>query len=128
MYAVQPQCENLILGASHDNGYARILSKLETDGVAKGKVILLRGASFAPELERFDSSLFPRVNFGELFMDKKLEVGKKYSQVAAGNNSPMGRKSISPMPTPTRLVEPELCNIPFSKCADNSGLAVSQES
>ena len=111
MYAVQPQCENIILGQSHDNGYARILSKLETDGVAKGKVILLQGASFAPELDRFDSGLFPRVRFSELFMDRKLEVGKKYSQVAAeSNTSAMGRKSISPMPTPTRLVEPELCN------------------
>ena len=112
MYAVQPQCENLILGASHDNGYARILSKLETDGVIHGKAILLQGASFAPELNRFDSSLFPKVRFGELFMDKKLDGGKKYSQVAADNFSPMMRKSISPMPTPTRLVEPELCNTP----------------
>jgi hypothetical protein len=110
MYAVQPQCENLILGVTHDNGYALLLSKLEAEGVKPGKVILLQGAGFAPELDRFDSSLFPRVRFGELFMEKKLEVGKKYSQVAAADNiSPVLRKSISPKPAPVRLAEPELC-------------------
>jgi len=110
MYAVQPQCENLILGVTHDNGYALLLSKLEAEGVKPGKVILLQGAGFAHELERFDSSLFPRVRFGELFMEKKLEVGKKYSQVAAADNiSPVLRKSISPKPAPVRLTEPELC-------------------
>src|SRR5579859_3239165 len=110
MYAVQPQCQNLVLGTSHDNGSVRILSKLETDGIMPGKIILLQGATFAHELERFDSGLYPRIRFGELFMDKRLDSGKKYAQVAAELPSQMARKSTSPLPTPTRLAEPELCN------------------
>jgi hypothetical protein len=107
-----PQCDHIILGASHDNGYIRILSKLETANVSPGKVILLQGPSFATELERFDTVLFPRVKFGDLFMDKKLEVGKKYSQIAADGFSPISRKTasppMSPMFVPPKLGEPEL--------------------
>jgi hypothetical protein len=115
MYSVMPQCENLILGASHDNGYARILSKLEAEDVQPGKVILLQGPSFSVELERFNTTLFPRVKFGELFM-QKLETGKRYSQVAADGVLPMQRKPMSPQKTPTvtphKLTEPELCMSP----------------
>jgi hypothetical protein len=116
MYAVLPQCENLILGGSHDNGYARILSKLEAEDVQPGKVILLQGPSFAVELERFSTTLFPRIKFGELFMGQKLETGKRYSQVAADGVLPMQRKPMSPQKTPTvtphKLTEPELCMSP----------------
>jgi hypothetical protein len=89
MYAVMPLCENIILGGSHDNGYARILSKLETTNISPGKVILLQGPSLAPEIERFDTFLFPRVKFRDLFLEKKLDSGKKYSQVAADGILPM---------------------------------------
>jgi hypothetical protein len=117
MYTVMPQCQNLILGGSHDNGYARILSKLETENIQPGKVVLLQGPSFAPELERFDTMLFPRIrNSGELFMVQKLEIGKRYSQVAADGVLPMQRKALSPPKTPAvvphKLVEPELCIFP----------------
>jgi hypothetical protein len=127
MYAVQPQCENLVLGTSHDNGSVRILSKLETDGIMPGKIILLQGATFAPELQRFDSGLFPRIRFGELFMDKKLDSAKKYAQVAAEQPYQMARKSTSPLPTPTRLMEPELCNY-IPSHADSSRMVICQES
>lgn len=112
-YVAMPQCQNIILGASHDNSYARLLSKLETDNIAPGKVILLQGPSFAPELERFDTKLFPRMKFGELFLDRKLDLAKKYAQVAADGVLPMIRKTASP-PSPSaatnsyKLAEPEL--------------------
>ena len=110
MYAAMPQCENIILGANYDNGYARILSKLETMNIMPGKVILLQGPGLAPELERIDTFLFPRIKFGELFMDKKLEGTRKYAQVIVGGKSPARSKSTSPgtSPGPPRLVEPEL--------------------
>lgn len=117
MYSVMPQCQNLILGESHDNGYARIISKLETENIKPGKVVLLQGPSFAHELERYDTMLFPRIkNLGELFISQKVESGKRYSQVAADGVLPMQRKALSPQKTPAvvphKLVEPELCIFP----------------
>jgi hypothetical protein len=112
MYAGMPQCYKIILGASHDNGYARILSKLETDNVIPGKVMLLEGQAFAAEIERFGTSVFPRVKFGNLFMEGKIESGKKYAQVAADGVLPMTRKTTSPTqasPTiPYKGGEPDL--------------------
>lgn len=114
MYAVMPQCENIILGGSQDNGYVRILSRLETSNIIPGKVILLQGPSLAPELERFDTFVFPRVKFRELFMEKKLDPGKK--NTPSTSNSPARGKSTSPQRpptlTPTRPVEPELSTSP----------------
>jgi len=118
MYSNSVQCANIILGGSHDNGYARILSKLEAGNVEPGKVILLQGPTFAPELERFDSTLFPRVKFDGLFMERKIDPGQKYAQVAANGVLPMQRKSTSstssppksPSVQPNRLVEPDLGN------------------
>ena len=109
-----PQCEHIMLGGSHEDGYARILSKLETTNIMPGKVVLLQGPSLAPELERFDTFLFPRLKFRELFMERKLESGKRYAQVAAETSSPTRNMSRSPpilsSTTPQRLMEPELGN------------------
>lgn len=109
-----PQCEHIMLGGSHENGYAHILSTLETTNIMPGKVVLLQGPCLAPELERFDAFLFPRVKFRELFMETKLESAKRYSQVAAETS--LHTRTISGSPstlsssTPQRLMEPELGN------------------
>ena len=109
MYATMPQCQNIILGGSHDNGYVRILSNLESMNISPGKVILLQGPTFAPDLERFDSFLFPRIKFKDLFMERKLDAGKRYAQVAADGILPTMRKSASPPgPSTQKLVEPDL--------------------
>jgi hypothetical protein len=83
-------CVQIILGASHDNGYARLLRQLETDGVAPGKVALLEGPRFAWEIEKLIGATFPRMKFAGLFNEQKLgagmatsESGMKYSTVAA---------------------------------------------
>ena len=86
MYAAMPQCQNIILGGIHDNGYAGILSRLESANISPGKVILLQGPTIAPELERFDAFLFPRLNFRELFMERKLDGGKKYARRGCHTN------------------------------------------
>jgi len=89
----------LFLGGSHDNGYARLLSKLEIDNITPGKVSLLEGPPFAAELQRVDVSTFPRVKFGNLFEDVKLETNPtsnlKYAQVAADGVLRMSPKSPS---------------------------------
>jgi hypothetical protein len=107
-----PQCENIILGGGQEN-FTRILSRLEAENILPGKFLLIKGPMFPPNLlDTFDQSTFPRVNFGDLFMDKAVKTtpGKKYAQVAAANGVPLTRKSSLP-PSPTisqRLVEPDL--------------------
>src|SRR5216110_528216 len=97
MYAAMLQCVRIILGGCHDNGYAHLLSKLETENVLPGKVMLLQCHPFAAGLDRFSPSTFPRVRFGDLFMETKLESGKtmKYAQVAADGVLQVARKSTS---------------------------------
>ena len=107
MFASWYHCTKIILGASHDNGYSRILSKLMTDNVVAGKVLLLQGPPFAAELAQFSKSVFPRVQFGELFMTTKLEAGTEkgssYVRAATNGVSPMPRKMSSPT-KPTAMV------------------------
>jgi hypothetical protein len=80
-YASMPQCAKIILGGSHDNGYARVLSQLEAENVVPGKVMLLKGPPFAAELDSLTTSTFPRLEFGGLFMTTKLEPGKSLNYV-----------------------------------------------
>jgi hypothetical protein len=117
-----PQCIKIVIGGSHDNGYARLLSKLETGNVVPGKVMLLEGPPFAAELQRVNATTFPRVKFGNLFSETKLEHGKnmKYSQVAADGllklspklTSATPRSTVGPFKVPYKTVEPEYCNLP----------------
>jgi hypothetical protein len=130
MYAAMPQCVKIILGGSHDNGYAHLLSKLQTDGVDPGKVMLLQGTAMAAELDRFATSTFPRVKFGTLFAETKLESGKtlKYVQVAADGVLQIPRKSTSPKavvvasptsPTPRKnRTQPDHGTLSFSLLID----------
>jgi len=110
MFASWRHCTNIILGASHDNGYSRILSKLMTDNVVAGKVLLLQGPPFAAELAQLSTSVFPRVQFGELFMTTKLQVGiekgSSYVQVATNGVLSMPRKMSSPT-KPAAVVPPK---------------------
>jgi len=85
---------------------------LETENVAPGKVVLLEGQAFAAELQRFSPSMFPRVKFENLFMEKKIDAGKKYAQVAADGVLQMTRKAPASPPkaspvVPKKLVEPD---------------------
>lgn len=88
MFSELRNCVRIILGASHDNGYARLLRQLETDSVTVVKVVLLEGPPFAMELENLIGATFPRIKFPGLFIEQKLaaaaaESGTKYSTVAA---------------------------------------------
>jgi hypothetical protein len=84
MFAEMRQCVRIILGASHDNGYARLLRQLETDGVTPGKVVLLEGPPFAMELKNLIGATFPKTKFPGLFIEQKLAADSdaRYSAVA----------------------------------------------
>jgi hypothetical protein len=123
MYAPMPQCERIILGGSSDQSLTRILSKLAIANVIPGKVVLLQSSSFNPEIDKFQSDLFPRVSFGELFIDQKVSPAKNYNQITADAISPLTRKMVSPSPPmspmspgfafPPKLAEPELGTFRF---------------
>jgi hypothetical protein len=85
MFSVLPNCLRIVLGVSHDNGYARLLSKLQVESVVPGKVVLLEGPPFAAELTQFSTSIFPRIKFPNLFLEHKLgSVNEiKFAKVAA---------------------------------------------
>ena len=125
MYAAMPQCQNVILGGSHDNGYPHILSTLETANIPPGKVILLQSPTLVPELERFDSFLFPRIKLRDIFLERRLDVGKRYAQVAADGVLPTSSKSTTPpRPSTQRLVEPDLSML-HSNPSNNRRMVVS---
>jgi hypothetical protein len=98
MFASWPQCQFIILGASHDNGYARVLSKLETY-ISPGKVRLLQGPPPAAELAELSPACFPRIEFDNIFMTSKLEQEKRgtYVQVAMDGVLKLPTKT-SPVP------------------------------
>jgi hypothetical protein len=104
MFAPWRHCVKIILGGSHDNGYSRILSKLVTDNIPPGKVALLQGPPFAAELANMSTTIFPRLQFGDLFMPMKLDPnvmkGSSYVQIASAPGSEKPRK----LPSPARLV------------------------
>jgi len=101
MFATWPQCQSILLGVSHDNGYARVLSKLETDHILPGRVRLLQGPPLAAELAQLSPSSFPRVEFGNIFMASKLEPERRgtYVQVAMD-----GVLKLSPKTSPIEAV------------------------
>ncbi|RPB11540.1 hypothetical protein P167DRAFT_553971 [Morchella conica CCBAS932] len=63
-------CVKVILGASHDNGYARTLSSISSDGNTE-KVLLIEGTPFASEVRKLQ---FPCTKYTHIFESQKLEV------------------------------------------------------
>lgn len=65
------QCRQIVLGCSHDNGYARLLENHMQDSQEVGRVTLLGGVPFEKELETlpFDKKTIPG-----LFRDTKINL------------------------------------------------------
>ncbi|KAK8845589.1 hypothetical protein IAR55_006305 [Kwoniella newhampshirensis] len=78
LYARNEQCEMIVLGASHDNGYANILSSLQTES-RLSKLLLLKGyADLAPQLKQYSSRV---VSIPDLF--RTTRVPTTFSSVVA---------------------------------------------
>lgn len=119
MFASWRHCVRIVLGGSHDNGYSRTLSKLQTDNISAGKVALLQGPPFGGELARMSTALFPRVQFGDLFMSTKLDANAaktiSYVQVASSPGtivSATPRRGSSP---------PKNCVVPYKSAIPEYG-------
>jgi len=61
----------VILGVSHDNGYARILSSILADGEDHSRISLVEGVPFGRE---FNSLPFSRIIWSDLFLSKKVDA------------------------------------------------------
>ncbi|ORX34815.1 hypothetical protein BD324DRAFT_663180 [Kockovaella imperatae] len=71
LYVKNAQCESVILGASHDNGYATTLSSLQTESLLS-KLLLLKGYSdLAPQLRQHSSRV---VSIPSLFRTSRIAL------------------------------------------------------
>jgi len=56
-----------------------------TDNIVPGKVALLQGPPFAAELAHQSPSIFPRLQFGDLFVTRKrIDSGQKRQLCSSG--------------------------------------------
>lgn len=72
-------CRKIILGVSHDNGYARILKKYENEPEILQKIQLLEGPPFGRELEALHG--FTRIKYEDVFSSEKFDVYQQRSPV-----------------------------------------------
>lgn len=66
-------CKLVILGCSHDNGYARLLEEYTSDDAVKNRIGLLEGVPFERELVTMQNS-FRSMKFKGLFRSSKIVV------------------------------------------------------
>ena len=64
-------CKHIIFGGSSDNGYARLLGPYSGDETRRGRITMLEGPRFAPELARI-ADKFHTASFPHLFRDSKI--------------------------------------------------------
>ena len=83
MHLNSRSCHHIILGASHDNGYARLLEDI--DPKFKSKITLLEGVPFERELRNIAAE-FETTKFGSLFRGTKIVVPSQSSLYRAGTN------------------------------------------
>lgn len=69
LYASNAQCRSIILGASHDNGYANILSSLQTESRPSNLLLLKSYATLASQLEAYSNRV---VSIPDLFRLEKV--------------------------------------------------------
>lgn len=84
-------CNSIILGASHDNGYARVLHAVTCeDAGALSKIQLLEGPPFGRELEDLP---FKRVEFTDVFSSEKFDAFRPLQLKASALGPPPGLPS-----------------------------------
>jgi hypothetical protein len=71
LYLHDVHCHQVLLGCSHDNGYARLLDDTMGDSMLIDHITLLEGVPFERELASLKES-FKTTKFGNLFRDTKL--------------------------------------------------------
>lgn len=86
LFAKTEQCEMIVLGASHDNGYAHVLSSLQTES-RLSKLLLLKGyEDLAAELRQYSSLV---ISMPDVFRSTKVTYNPTYA--GASSHGPQGR-------------------------------------
>ncbi|KAF2724851.1 hypothetical protein K431DRAFT_216930 [Polychaeton citri CBS 116435] len=67
-------CRQILLGCSHDNGYARLLDEYTSDDKALHRVTLLEGVPFGKEL---DVLPFSKKKLGTIFRESKINLSPR---------------------------------------------------
>lgn len=81
-------CKAIILGASHDNGYARVLNAVACEYVeALSKIQLLQGPPFGRE---FDDLPFSRVEYTDVFSSEKFDANRPLQRPPLVTGPPPG--------------------------------------
>lgn len=100
LFSEYPQCRRLLLGCSHDNGYARLLEEYADQEALRNKVILLEGVPFEKELVSlpYKTDKFPGV-----FRSTKLVVWGSGAVFSPSSQSPTTTGVIETKGTPNNF-------------------------
>lgn len=79
-------CKAILLGASHDNGYALPITELQTSGTEHKSIALIEGPPFAKELRELKSVQFFR--WDTIFSNTRLDVRFPSPKIAQRELSP----------------------------------------
>lgn len=130
MSALMPQCVRVIMGGSHDGGYEDVLSQLQAQCAVRGKVKLLEGPPFLSEVQRVDTTFFPRVKFGNLFSKRSFKSSKtsKYAQSTDGSDvvSPIFPNLTSPNPMKSSVARHKTAKLDTGILLKHSDIALFQ--
>lgn len=93
-----PTCRHIMLGCSHDNGYARILGEISNYNYLVDKITLLEGVPFGRE---FAALPFKIQKFEGLFRPQKINAfGSIGGGVGIGNGVGIGGGADNGLPSP----------------------------
>lgn len=87
LYLYNYHCRQILLGGSHENGYAHVIQQHTNDVEAIARLTLLEGSPFAPQLAAlpFNKTKFPalfrerEINFGLDRVDGAYHLDKKHT-------------------------------------------------
>lgn len=95
-----PNCKAVILGASHDNGYALPLTELDTASEEHKPIVLVEGSPFAKELEVLEFVAF--VRWDTVFSNDKYGTFNAWTEArhpSNGKNRPPSTSSTDKAPS-----------------------------
>lgn len=98
LYLGNPQCQQILLGVSHDNGYATLLEEHASNEARSSRITLLEGVPFARELGDLKRS-FRTTNFPGLFRSSKIDI-RRINPSAPATSSPF-QPATTKIPSPT---------------------------
>lgn len=79
-------CHQILLGCSHDNGYARLLEETMADRELMGRISLIEGVPFERELASIKES-YRVTKFENLFRDKKITTAAPWDVWGVGSHT-----------------------------------------